>query len=100
MSWEMFGYPKGDGEWLKVDDFRTIKMHGCANPVPVLVVEDPEGTYLGWMEETPGSPRNNGVPEMITFAQIFNVNFPNGYKAAEQAGRGRAIRLTIKEIPE
>jgi bifunctional pyridoxal-dependent enzyme with beta-cystathionase and maltose regulon repressor activities len=98
MSWEMFGYPKGDGEWLVISDRRTVKMHGCANPVPVLVVEDPEGTYLGWMNETQGSPPNNGVPEMIMYKTIFNIQFAYGYEAEEAAGHGRAIPLTIKEI--
>jgi hypothetical protein len=96
--WEMFGYPKGDGDWIKVDDYRTVKMHGCANPVPVEVILDPEGDYLGWLEETPGSPRNNCVPEMITHKRLFNINFAFGYQAEEDAGRGRAIPLTIKEI--
>jgi hypothetical protein len=96
--WEMFGYPKGDGEWLKVDDYRTIRMHGCADPVPVEVILDPDGNYLGWLEETPGNPRNNGVPEMILYKKLFNMQFPYGYQAAEAAGRGRAIPLTVREI--
>jgi hypothetical protein len=96
MTWEMFGYPKGDGEWIKVDDYRTVKMHGCAEPVPVLVIEDPDGNYLGWLDET-DSPRNNGVPEMITVKQLFNINFAYGYEAEEEAGRGKAVQLRIEE---
>lgn len=97
-TWKMFGYPKGDGEWLKVDDFRTIKMHGCAEPVPVEVIEDPSGDYLGWLDEREGNPRNTGVPEMIMHKKLFNIQFAYGYQAEEAAGRGRAIPLTVKEI--
>jgi hypothetical protein len=95
--WEMFGYPKGDGEWLKVDDFRTVKMHGCPEPVPVVVVEDPEGNYLGWMEEREGA-RRTGIPEMIMHKKLFNMQFAYGYEAEEKEGRGHAIPLTIREM--
>lgn len=96
MTWEMFGYPKGDGDWLKVDDYRTIKMHGCAEPVPVLVIEDPDGNYLGWMEEREGV-RKTGVPEMILYKKLFNMQFAYGYETEEEAGRGKAVRLRIEE---
>jgi hypothetical protein len=98
MSWEMFGYPKGDGEWLVISDYRTVRMHGCAEPVPVEVIQSPNGNYLGWLDDREGSPRNTGVPEMITHKSLFNVNFAYGYQAEVDAGRGRAIPLVIKEI--
>lgn len=74
-------------------------MHGCANPVPVEVIQSPNGDYLGWLDDREGHPRNTGVPEMITHKSLFNINFAHGYKAEEAAGRGRAIRLRIEERP-
>lgn len=94
--WEMFGYPKGDGEWIMVGDPRTLRMHGCAEPVPVEVIEDPEGNYLGWLDAREGHPRNTGIPEMIMHKKIFNIQFAYGYQPEEQAGRGRAIPLRIE----
>lgn len=96
--WRMHGIPRGDGEWIMVGDPRTLRIHGCANPPEVEVIEDPEGDYLGWLDERPGHPRNTGEPEMILHKKLFNIQFAYGYQAEEEAGRGRAIPLTIREM--
>lgn len=98
MSWEMFAAPMGDDDWTGLGSEWYARQYATdRKPVPVLVVEDPEGDYLGWIEETKGS---TGEPEMIQRKEIFSIQFPYGYQDEEAAGRGRAVRLTIKEITE
>lgn len=101
MSWEMFAAPLGNGDWTGLGSEWYARQYATdRKPVPVLIVEDPEGDYLGWIEQTEDSPRNTGEPEMIQRKEIFSIQFPYGYKAEEAAGRGRAVRLSIKEITE
>jgi hypothetical protein len=95
MAWEMFGYPKGDGDWLVVDSYRVVKAHGYPEPVPVVVTEDPDGNYLGWIEAEDEKADIATVPIMITYAKIFEINFAYGSAAEEAAGRGRVVRLRV-----
>lgn len=97
MSWEMFAMPNGHGDWSALGNERYVRLHGCANPTPVTVTQDLEGNYLGWIDAE-GELKGDDVPVMIQRKEIFNIQFPYGYQAEEKAGRGRAIRLTIKEM--
>jgi hypothetical protein len=67
-------------------------MHGV-EPVPVLVTEDDEGDYLGWIR----TGKTDLV--MIQHRHIFNVQFPHGYRVEVEAGRGEAVHLRIEEVP-
>lgn len=97
-SWEMFAAPLGNGDWTGLGSEWYAKQYAGGGPaVPVVVTEDPEGDYLGWIEKTEGSPRNTGEPEMIQRKEIFSIQFPYGPDSEEAAGRGHAIRLTITE---
>ena len=97
-TWTMFGYPAPDREdtWYALGDERYVRMYGCAEPVPVEVIEDADGTHLGWID---ADDERNGddTPVMIQHHKIFNVQFLYGYQAEEKAEHGRAVRLTIKE---
>jgi hypothetical protein len=94
----MFAAPLGDGDWTGLGSEWYARQYASGCPaVPVVVTEDPEGDYLGWIEETEDSPRSTGEPEMIQRKEIFSIQFPYGYKAEEAAGRGRAVRLRIEE---
>lgn len=67
-------------------------MHGV-EPVSVLVTEDGEGDYLGWI----GTGKTD--PVMIQRRGIFDVQFPYGHRAEVEAGRGEAVPLRIEEVP-
>lgn len=96
-AWTMFGYPTDRvGTWYALGDERYVRLHGCANPVPVEVIEDPEGTHLGWIDAD-DERAGDDTPEMIQHHKIFGIQFPYGYEEEEKAGRGRAIRLTVRE---
>jgi hypothetical protein len=63
----------------------------------VLVTEDPSGGYLGWLPTETEFRRVTGEPIMIQHRKIFNIQFPDGYKAEEEVGHGHAIPLRIEK---
>ena len=69
-------------------------------PVPVLVTTDPNGRYWGWIDN-PEQDRRIGreprtEPVMIWHHEgLFAMQFPYGVRAEEEAGHGRAVRLSI-----
>lgn len=97
-AWTMFGYPSPDREdtWYALGDERYVRMHGCAEPVPVEVIESSDGTHLGWIDAE-DELEGDDTPVMIQHEKIFNIQFPYGWQAEAKHGRGRAVRLTIKE---
>ena len=52
----------------------------------------PQGEYLGWVAT------GRTAPSMVTLDRLFDINFPNGYKAEENRGHGIAVRLDVKAI--
>lgn len=58
----------------------------------LIVTTDAEGDYLGWIET------GKSEPEMIQHREIFNIQFPYGYRAEVEAGRGEAVRLRVEEV--
>jgi hypothetical protein len=88
--WSMYG-AKHDRGWWVVDDYRTVKMHGVKDPLPVTVREDSAGEYMGWIE------KDTDQPIMIQYHQFFDIQFPYGHKKAEEHGNGKAVRLTVTE---
>lgn len=80
------------GEFMTFGDVRTLRMYGCTDPVPVTLVEDPEGKYMTWLSAEPNGDRE---PHFTLWASIFNMQFPYGYKAEEEKGHGRAVRVRV-----
>lgn len=92
--WEMFGWRDEErGHWVALGARRFVQFHGCADPIPVTVTEDAEGTHLGWIATEEPAPR------MILRREIFEIQFPYGSKAEVEAGRGRVVRLSIRTSP-
>lgn len=98
-SWTMFGYPARDREdtWYALGDEQYVRMHGCANPVPVEVIEDATGSHLGWIDAE-DELKGDDTPVMIQHHRIFNVQFPYGYEAEEKRGHGRAVRVRVEVL--
>lgn len=90
--WEMFGMWSGD-VWVAVGHYSYVQMHGCAHPAPVLVSEDPDGKYLGWL----GTDRSN--PTMILKSNVFEIQFPYGSRAEVKAGKGTVLTLDVQVNP-
>ncbi len=90
-SYETFAINHKD-RYIYFGNLRIMKMYGCDNPIPVRLVEDPNGEYLTWL------PSNSDIPRMTLYAKIFNIQFPYGYETEEQAGNGKAIRVRVEKI--
>jgi hypothetical protein len=96
MTWEMLAMPNGRGDWSALGDAFYVRLHGCKNPTPVVVIEDPEGDYFGWIDAE-DELEGDDTPSMIQRKEIFNVQFAYGYEEEEKRGRGRSVRLRIEE---
>lgn len=71
-------------------------IHGFKEePVIIELIADPEGNYMGWLDS---EGRHGGKPYFIQHKKVFNIQFPYGYKAEEEAGRGIAVRLRVQEV--
>jgi hypothetical protein len=90
-QWQMHGGRNFRGTWFAVGDERYVQLHGT-QPIPVLVTMDDEGDYLGWIEA------GKSEPDLIQHRKIFNIQFPYGYQAEVEAGRGEVVGLRIEEV--
>lgn len=78
---------------------REARFRGVTDPIEVLVTEEAEGPYWGWLGVSPLTERPSEYPSMIQEREVlFRVGFPYGYQAAEDAGRGRHVRLRIEAV--
>lgn len=92
MTWDMYGDRSDQtGDWLTVGRRWYVRAHGCAEPIPVHLTEDPTGDYLGWIDV------EDTDPTMIHRKEIFDMCFPYGSAAEVEAGRGRVVPLRIEE---
>lgn len=92
-EWRMYGARNDRGTWWAVGFEPYVRMHGV-EPVSVLMTEDGEGDYLGWIQA------GESDPYMIQHRQIFDVQFPYGHTVEVEAGRGEAVRLRIEEVSD
>lgn len=95
-SWNMYAhkYESNGKSWFAhVGDKKWVELHLLKDPIiPVKVVIDEKGSYYGWLEN------GKNKPCMIYHAKrLLDMCFPNGTKAEEQRGRGKVIRLSVKE---
>jgi hypothetical protein len=91
MEWHTFGGFTDSGNCMVTGDPRTIRMH-AREPEPITLIEDPGGDYLGWIHADEDKPD----PVMVLRDRIYEIQFPYGSKAEEDAGRGRTVRLRIE----
>ncbi|MGV8910450.1 MAG: hypothetical protein ACOH1Y_15825 [Propionicimonas sp.] len=93
-NWDLYGHHAQDSKGAQhlnlFSDIRSVKMCGSPDPiVKVSLVEDPYGDYQGWVA--------TGETQiiMVQHHRIFNMQFPAGYKAEVDLGRGEAVRLRV-----
>lgn len=93
-EWVMYAheYPKG---FMHIGSWKYVHLHMLADPiVEVVVREQEDGRYWGWMDS--GKDR----PTMIWPSEAqFRICFPYGPDAEEARGRGRILRLSVEAMP-
>lgn len=99
MTWIMYAHKfvkDGVTYFRHVGDKRWVELHLLDDPIyKVKVEQDDNGIHWGWMDT------DKDKPCMIwAHLSLLKVCFPYGLEAAEKAGQGKRIQLTITEIPE
>jgi hypothetical protein len=78
-----------DGTYWYPGDRRFVMMYGGTHPmVTVVLTEDPDGPYYGWIRA------GEVLPIMIyPNEDLFSMCFPYGYRGEEERGRGEMVRM-------
>ncbi|GIM88793.1 hypothetical protein Ato02nite_005860 [Paractinoplanes toevensis] len=101
-SWRMFAGRGSVPErpFHRFGDERTVRFCGL-DPVPVELVEDPDGPYWGFIvtrPRVPGAPVT-GVPAMVQGHEgMFRMQSPDGFKSDVESGRGEVVRMSCREL--
>lgn len=82
--------PPGAPSLWAIDAWRRYAVLHGGTPVPVTATVDPDGDFLGWVTAL------RPVPHMIQPKRLFNIQFPYGYRAEEELGKGRAVPLRVE----
>lgn len=73
----------------------AMAMSPSDTPTPVLVAEDPDGPYYGWIRA------DLDEPIMIQPREaMFRMQFPYGFESEEERGHGVHLRLTVQPRTE
>lgn len=80
-------------DFLHFGEAGWVRMGYGGNVVQVVLVEDPDGLYWGWLPTGDGE----GPTLVQPHQSMYSMQFPYGPTAEEEAGRGRTVRLTIRE---
>jgi hypothetical protein len=93
-TWKMHaGRDPRNGGFRNFGHPRYVEMYGNAEVIPILLTEDPDGPYYGWIDA------DRTEPTMIQQHEgMFSMQFPYGPDAEVKAGRGRVVRLTAAEV--
>lgn len=86
--------PKGEPNYIHLSQWReALAFSGVAGKdiLPVSLVEDAEGEYLGWIET------GEDTVSMVTIDRIFSIQFPYSVGDAIAAGDGQVVRLSVKK---
>ena len=90
--------PEKDKFWGICESAFTYKMSYILDePTLIELIVDPEGEYLGWLDS---DARHDGRVYMVQHKKVFDIQFPYGYKIAEENGEGIAVPLCVVLIGE
>lgn len=104
-SWRMFAGrvsdPRVGRDFMTFGDERTVRFCGV-DPVPVELVEDPEGQYYGWIQagrEGLLPRRYTGIPVMIQPHEgMFRMQSPDGFASKVERGDGEVVRMSCRAV--
>lgn len=84
-----------DGAWVYANfgaERRLRMVHPNTPVVPVTLVEDPAGSHWGWIADGEDQP---GIIQPTEHQ--FEAQFPYGWRAEQERGHGRMVRLRVEE---
>jgi len=93
-AWRMHAHDD-NGTLFHIGDRRYVELHYLDLPIVAVAVtevahDDPAGTHWGWLDAS------DPTPSMIWPSRIqYDMCFPYGPRAEEDAGRGRTVRLAV-----
>lgn len=89
-SWSMWAIPEKDAFVEPGDRRHSVHFSHTVAPVPVLVRENPDGPYWGWLR------RDEQVPTLIyPHLSALRVCFGGGLSEMENPKNGRVLRLSV-----
>lgn len=92
--WRMHAHDD-NGTLFHIGDRRYVELHGLRLPIVEVTVtevghDDPDGTHWGWLDV------KESEPCMIWPSRSqYDMCFPYGPRAEEEAGKGRTLRLAV-----
>lgn len=100
--WRMFAHSR-KGSYEHLGEQWWVEIHGMPDPIVEVEVREvaagsPDGTHWGWID---ADGRDGGKPIMIwAFRGAFDAQFPYGPAAEVERGKGRVVRLAVREVPD
>lgn len=84
---------------------RTVEAYGVRSPVPILLTEEPNGDYWGWIDaDRTGQPFAPKYTGDVIFVQptrgLFTMQFPYGPGKEAERGGGEVVRLHVEAVPD
>lgn len=97
-TWEMYATEHIDAQgkfvYLHFGTKRFVELHGLHKPiVPVVLTEDPEGSYWGWLQTG-----DTTVCMVWPSKKQLEMCFPYGTKADADQGYGRVVRMRAEVL--
>jgi hypothetical protein len=96
--------PRVGRDFMNFGDERTVRMYGV-DPVPVELVEDPDGDYWGWIHADRSgeqfAPKYTGEVVMVQpHRGMFTMQFPYGPEGEAEHGRGEIVRMSCRDASD
>lgn len=91
--WELYAHKRESGYW-HAGSKKFVEAHMLHDPiVQIELTEDPEGTYWGWLAKDATYPSMVWPKKML-----LDICFPYGPDVEQERGKGRVVRMVVKEI--
>ncbi len=93
-TWRMFAGRSSVGSrpFQRFGDERTVRFCGL-DPVEVVLTEDGNGSYYGWLNAGTDSPVMVQGDE-----RLFRMQSPDGFRTDVERGRGEIVRMSCRVI--
>jgi hypothetical protein len=91
-TWETYCHEFPDGRLAHFGEPRYVSLHGNHPIVKVLLTEDATGGFMGWLA------KDETEISRVQVKRLFDMAFHEGYKVAEEQGRGKAYPIRVEKV--